>query len=279
MNHFTIDKEPYSIASKWSELTAEQVLTLARWFGKSQAYHRIKIEFAFYLLGLKVMIRKPIDTLDGYLYYVTSNRKKIHLLSTASVAAVARQVDWLFRTYNTATGDSISLNPLLINNPVRDIKIRFCTLRGPDDGLGNITFREFIFAETFLHRYHTTQQPAWLAKFMATLWHPMRFGIAQPFRQEKVDQWSKRTLRIKPHVAMAIGWYYQGSKEFLMRKYPHVFSVGGGKSTDPFESYMHLTATLARSNPTQMEQVRDANIHDTLVSLEQMIKDSKPKRK
>lgn len=214
------------------------------------------------------------------LYYVKGrNKKNKYLLSTTQVHAIGKSFDWLFKRSYTENTVSIALNPLLTSNVVKDIKIRFSTLRGPEDVLGNISWAEFVFAETFLARYNTTGDPKWLAQFMATLWRPLRKGARISFDQSKVEQHARRTIRIKPHVALAAIWFYNGCKEFLSKEYPRPFSAaGGGKSRDPFKGYMDLTVTLARADATKAEKVLEANLHFTLKSLDMMIQANEKKK-
>ena len=279
MKTITLDGDTYTIPSNWRELTPEQVLMLAKIFNQNSQLSRLKIVFCLALMGLKLKYANPVTVDDEKMYYIQHSRKRVYLLGLEQIHSLIASVEWLFYNMDTPQGKQVSINPRLVSNPVKNLKIRFSTLRGPDDGLNRISFIEFMYAETFLYRYQRTNEHHWLAMFIATLWRPMRKGNVVPFDYDKVEQWAKRTAKVKPHIAMAIMWYYEGCKYFLSTQFPDVFIGGGtGKPTDPFKGYMDLTATLAAADPTKMEQVRQANLYDTLGALQQMIKQSKKRK-
>lgn len=271
MHNITIDSDNYSLKSKWSELTTDEVIGLANIYMSGNDYSRLKIVCCLYLLGLKLKYADPV-LLDGkLLYYVKHSRKRVYLLSLEQMQCLITSVEWLFYNEHTPEGKKISINPRLTFNPVKKIKLCFTSLVGPDDFLGNITFTEFIHAETFLYRYNTTGDRSWLSKFMATLWRPIRKGKVVNFDQELIERWSWRTEKVKPDIALAIMWFYQGCKFYLSKKFPRVFMGSTGKTTDPFDSFMDLTSTLAGADATKMDAVRSANLYDTLKALEQML--------
>lgn len=278
MKTITIDNDTLTVPSRWGELTTDQVLTLAKLVGQNVSYFNISVRYCLYLLGLKPRLYPPIMVDGESLYYVKGrNKKNKYLLSTTQVHAIGKSFDWLFKRQYTENKVNIALNPLLTSNVVKDIKVRFSTLRGPEDVLGNISWAEFVFAETYLARYHKTNDPKWLAHFLATLWRPLCWGTVLPFSQAKVTQQAKRTIRVKPHIALAAIWYYEGCKAFLAREYPRPFGGGGASKADPFKGYMDLTVTLARADATKAEDVLNANLHFTLKSLDVMLQQNEKK--
>lgn len=275
----TLDGDAYTIPSNWRELTPEQVIMLARIFNQNSHLSRLKIVFCLALMGLKLKYSDPVTVGDDKMYYIQHSRKRVYLLSLEQIYSLITAVEWLFYNMDTPQGKQVSINPRLVFNPVKNLKIRFSTLRGPDDGLSKISFIEFVYAETFLYRYQKTKDQKWLAMFIATLWRPIRKGNVLPFDYDKLEQWSKRTIKVKPHIAMAIMWYYEGCKYFLGTQFADVFTGGGvGKAVDPFKGYMDLTTMLSGADPTKTELVRLANLYDTLGALQQMIKQSEKRK-
>ncbi len=279
MRNIKLDNDSYTLQSKWSELTPKQVIDLAKIYLAGNGFIRLKVVYCLYLMGLRLKYSNPV-MLDGKsLYYVKYNRKRVYLLSLEQIYSIVSCIEWIFYTEKTADGPKISINPRLIFNPAKQIKVYFTKLQGPDDGLGNISFMEFIHAETFLFRYNSTADPKWLAMFIATLWRPVKNGKLTEFDQSKVDRWAKRTAKIKPEVSLALTWYYQGCKFFLSNKFKRVFSGVGGKATDPFEGFLNLTSTLAGADVTKMERVRASSLYDTLTALEQMLQAQEEQQK
>jgi hypothetical protein len=270
-----LDRDLYSLASKWPELTNEQILFLAKLLLQDGSFTKLKVIYCLYLMGLNLKYSNPVYLNGEVLYYVKHSRTKVYLLSLEQIYTLVAGIEWIFYNQETPEGKQVSINPRLTANPVRDIKIRFTKLRGPDDALGNITYIEFMFAETYLYRYESTKDSKWLAMFIATLWRPLKKGTVEPFDQTKLERWAHRTARIKPHVAMTIRWYYSGCKYFLSLKYPRVFGgAGDGKPKDPFEGYMKLATTLSSADATKTNDLMYTSLYFALSALDVMIEAS-----
>lgn len=279
MRTVKLDSDSYTLPSRWQELTTNDIVTLAKLYLQSNNYVKLKVVFCLYLMGLRLKYANPVDIDGDKCYYIKHSNRRVYLLGLEQIHQIVSGVEWIFYNEDTPEGRRISINPRLTANPFRRLKVRFSTLVGPDDALGDISFLEFAFAETYLYRYAKSQNKHWLDMFIATLWRPVKNGNRVEFDQQKIEQWAKRTARIKPAVALAMQWYYAGCKYFLSRKYPKVFTpTGSGGSGDPFEGYMDLTGTLAKSDPTKFADVHNANLYFTLISLEQMLEAAKPKQ-
>lgn len=273
-----IDNDSYTLPSKWQELSTSDMLMLARLYLQSNNYIKLKVGFCLYLMGLRLKYSNPVVVDDMNCYYVKHNKKSVYLLGLEQIYQLVAGIEWIFYNEETPEGHKISINPRFNFNPFPRLKVRYSILVGPDAALGNVTFLEFMFAETYLYRYGKTHNTKWLAMFISTLWRPTKKGNRMEFDQQKVEQWAVRTERIKPAVALVMQWYYDGCKYFLSRRFPNVFTPSGETPTDPFDSYMKLTATLAKADPTKFNDVRSANLYDTLESLEQMLEAAKPKK-
>lgn len=282
MKTIAIDNDNFIVPSKWNDLAPEQVMTLAKLVQQNASYFNISVKFCLYLLGLKPKLYHPILVDGESLYYVRgkSNKNK-YLLSTAQVHALVKSFSWLFVSHRDES-DAITMgvNPLVNYNPVKDIKVRFTKLRGPDDVLGNISWMEFIFAETFLTRYNMTGDIKWLAQFLAVLWRPLKDGNILPFEQSKVERQACRTIRINHNTALVATWFYAGCKAFLAKKYPRALGgSGGGKQSDPFEGYMDLTVTLAKTDKASPDSVLGTNLHFVLKSLDIMLQQQQQQKR
>lgn len=266
-----LDSDLYYLPSTWKELTHDQVLFLAKLFLQDNSFIKLKVIYCLYLMGLNLKYANPV-TVDGEsLYYVKHSRKKVYLLSIEQIYSIVAGIDWLFPKLDT--DESKQINPRLTANPIRDIKIRFSTFRGPDDALGNITYIEFMHAETYLYRFETTQDSKWLAMFIATLWRPMLKGTVLPFNQEKIERWAKRTAKVKPHIALAVKWYYTGCKHFLAKEFPKPFegSAAEGKPKDPFKGYLQLATTLTSADATKTNDLMNTSLYFALSALNAML--------
>lgn len=273
MKSVKFDNDSYTLPEKWSELSDDEILFLAKLHLKNKEFVKFKTIYCLYLLGLRLKFSTPVMLKGELLYYVKHSRTRVYLLSAEQIHALNSAIDWLFTSENVDNVRKVLVNSKLVRNPVKNICVRFKKYRGPDDGLGNITYSEFMHAETFLHRFDTNNDSKWLAMFLATLWRPVKNGTVEPFNQDKLERRAKMLSKVKPHIILAIRWYYSGCKAFLAKEFPLTFSpsVSTAKPSDPFKGYLDLANTLSSSDATKVESLLNTNIYFALRALEDMI--------
>lgn len=104
-------------------------------------------------------------------------------------------------------------------------------LFGPAAGLRNISFLEFVFADSFFIAYCQSQDVAWLHKLLAVLYRPGRLwgGAAAgdrrvPFNENLLARNVARVARLPQYVQLAIFTWYRGCRHAWEQRYPLVFT-------------------------------------------------------
>ncbi|MBC6988573.1 hypothetical protein [Hymenobacter sp. BT491] len=114
------------------------------------------------------------------------------------------------------------------------VRSRTPHLYGPRDSFRNLTFAEFIFADTFFLRYLQTNEEAWLNKLVAVLYRPQREDYRphaasyggdrrEDFNEHLLDARAGYMARVPHYVKLAVLLYYQGCRRELERRYQRVF--------------------------------------------------------
>ncbi|QIX60863.1 hypothetical protein HER32_06605 [Hymenobacter sp. BT18] len=108
---------------------------------------------------------------------------------------------------------------------------------GPRSHFRNLTFGEFIFADTFFVLYHQHQDAQYLDKFLAVLYRPRLRGVRtlhhtyggdvrEPFNEHLLPHRASILRRIsRPEKAAILAWY-RGCRAQLQAEFPAVFDAG-----------------------------------------------------
>lgn len=271
MHRITFNSDSYTLPGKWDELTPQQLLAVAKIMLTDSQWDNIKTRLALYFLGLRVMRRKTvmIDSVEHF--YVKHGIRKVYLLSAFDLEALGNALSFLTEKPN-AEGQRM-LRPRVRKQPFASLKIRLRKLTGCADGLTDMLFGEFVFAETYYYRYLTTHDEMWFNRLLAILYRKTKNGKKQEFSEETIERNARLFAYLPPYKKLAMRFYYDGCKEFLAAKYPETLGGGGsGKAKDPFEDFHKLTVALASADPTKAEDVRNSLLYDALESFEQSVK-------
>ncbi|MDX5510635.1 MAG: hypothetical protein LPK01_00315 [Hymenobacteraceae bacterium] len=120
------------------------------------------------------------------------------------------------------------------------VKIPGCFNRkyyGPRERLRNISFLEFIFADTYFIHYTQNQEEELLNKFIACLYRERTWchfikrklpnysgDIRQPFNENLIEERARLLAKLPVEEKFAILTWYRGCRDYLEKEYPHVFS-------------------------------------------------------
>jgi len=134
-----IEQESYRIPDSWNSLSGDQYAVLCSLIGTYKDPQAIRVNFLFYLLGLKVDPFNPSDN-GCFLHH----RGKLILLDSETIAEMCQCLDFLF----TQDSGHQVLNPDLCTNHFKKITAHRKKVIGPVDKLVNVRLGKFIHAES-----------------------------------------------------------------------------------------------------------------------------------
>lgn len=231
------------IPKTWNELSAEQILAVAEIFTSSYDHtHKMKLLCAV-LHQLKPKQQLVIDWEDA---------RAISQFLLDDIALTENRFPQFGKWY------------------------------GPADRLKNLTFAEFISADTACMKYIEAQEPKHLDKLVAILYRAKKKGVKrnapdfngdvrEAFNSHTVELRMKQMRKLSAAQKMAVLFFFVGCKSHFAKQFPYVFKKGGdGKSGSTWLHAIHQFT----DNITQYETVLDLKANMVLFDLNESQKDA-----
>lgn len=256
MRKITIKDIDYLVPGTWNEMTAEQLRFLADLLETGCTAQEARIKLLLHCLSARIRRHKEADG-DGY---SVSLPKDTVWITTGQMAALSGIYDFLFRE-----GDKgVELDILLTRNPFPVYADMDISLHGPDDGLTNISYGQFIMLQCW-HQQMKEDFTRALDRFLSVIWKRGAFST----QEEDNPVWLQD---VPLAVKTVMFWYYLGSTRFIQEKFPRVFSSGGDNGpVDIFDTQQRIVDEMASGDVTKKEQVKRSLLYDALYTLEMAI--------
>jgi hypothetical protein len=220
--------------------------------------------------------------------------RHIFIIDVKDIVFAASKLQFLFRIEEIKGQKVYSLESKLSKNLIPEISFGMSFFKrswyGPDNALTNITFSEFIHAETAYDKLITSGDDKYLNRLVAILYRPsgnmkpkdpeFRGDVRRAFNDFTIDRQAKRAFFIQDNIKTAILIYYIGCRYAITKTFPDVFSGSGSEKTDTYRSYMNLVEVLANYDVTKKDDIRSAYLYDVLLTLNQsIIRDKETEKK
>jgi hypothetical protein len=285
--NITVGKHTFEIP-RWNNLTWAQFYAFTKNISNEKNPALIKVRLLNLFGHFKVITRKRLAH-NGITYtWFTRGNDKV-LISDTAVNALTEAI--LGEFFTITPEGNYQLNCTLYKSIIPPFKVGLSRWYGPSDALANITFKEFIHTETNYFKYCETNNLQYLDKLIATLYRPKKhFNFlaryfntynADPrarFNDNLLTSRAKKIDTLDNNIKLAILYFYQGCRKFIINYFPEIFSGGGTVSTeapDTFRMYLQLTDELAKNNPAEKEKIRNELLYDVLDSLNNILINAK----
>lgn len=261
MRKLTIANKTIDVPSEWNELLDEQLKMLASLLAEKQTLPEVRLKLLLFCIGARV--RRANEQVSDV--WALSLGSKTVFLSATELEEMGRMLDFLF----DAEG---RLDVRLTRTPFFRFETPRMMLMGPEDGLTNISYGQFVQTQSLLPLV-MTDFDSHINDFLCVLWKDLRFEPTE----DGDPEW---LLCVPDSEKQVMLWYYIGSMRFIAEKFPRLFS-GGDSSTDenPFEAHQRIIDELAGGDVTKKEQVRRSPLFDALYTLEMAIERREKERK
>ena len=225
------------IASKWNELTAKQLLFVAKIMSKN--------------------IKKKSATVAILQNFMEIPWKTLYKIKPEVFIDLEECVDFIFHK------SSLTINHF------KEIKIKGQAFFGPENALTNFTFEQFAYySENALIRIK--DKPEYFIDYLISCLYTT---TKNKFDPEAIEQNTQKLKLIKPELKNAILFFYIGSRNLIMKKFPKVFpkSKEGEqkpKQQDEFE-FHKLVNSMNSNDMTKNPAIRQSNLYEALLYLSQ----------
>ena len=287
------------LPTRWNELHREQLLAICRLSLEAASPTEVKAKALFLLLGFKIERMKERVVGDTDYFYVSAGKQHLYLLGAVDVMFMCKHLDFMFQVVEKDNGEKqYQFRSKLYRNLLPKVKVGRKLYYGPEDGLTNVLFGEYIRCEmhyaNFLMKNEKLKIKNELGSedlLIATMYRkerkdydPSSVSFSGDRREEYNDFVIEKRARVisklKPEEKQAILFYYEGCKNFLAVKYPNVFEdsgSGSGSSSKQtvLENYLKLVTSLAKNDATRVKDWMDTNVHGVFFAMENMILEQK----
>jgi hypothetical protein len=240
----------YTLPANWNELSAKEILFLLKLTLNNISPQECKVRM--FLFCIKANVKQKRNGM-----YLLKIGQEKYFVSPDWVNEQAEKLDFLLSQPDEQGNRYIY--PKLTRNPFPIIKSRFRKLKGPADGLIDITYDQFIYLQTYQNQIQNIEKA-------------IDFFVSVIYLYK-----SKSNLKLVSHlsqeVKMAIFWFYLGCLDFISEKFPLTFSGGGEAKGSVYENQMRIVNTLANGDVTKKPEVRNANLYDALYSMEMAVEE------
>lgn len=270
MNLITLRNKGNSVSlsypSKWNELNRDQLIYISYLFLKKPEKDDFKLKAVIKLSSIKILRKNPavLDKTDYY-YINVSGLGEI-LVPSEMFFQISHTVDFLIKDiYDDNKLQGYTYNAQLTKNIIKELSINGSNYCGPEDCLYNTGFGQWFFADTYFCGYQKTQKIIYLNKLIATLY----IKDGEKFNTNTLHSREEIIDLLTLEEKFAIMLFYAGCRNFLIDKYPRVFSGSGSAENKSIErSFLDLVDTLSNGDITKSEKVKESNLHEALTRLD-----------
>lgn len=158
MHQVQIYDDIYQLPATWDELSNQELAYLVKLTQKDVSLEQVKIYMLLYCLKARVTRHRKIYGNQVHLSVGKESenvrfrvRRKKYLLTPEEVNSLANIFEFLFERETDKYSRTMNyyIKPDCFANPYPALRIRMRKFIGPDDGLYDITFEQFIYMQTY----------------------------------------------------------------------------------------------------------------------------------
>jgi hypothetical protein len=282
MHELRINNTVIHFPGEWDELSRENLEAITGLAGMTLTEMQFKVHALCAFTGIQILksipARNPADPSEK-LFRVHLSDSSLAMITSGQLTSAANCLDFLLRKDEEVKGHpSIHLESRLTKNLVPCLVIRGERYWGPADRLFNLSFTEFIHAETNLKLFLKSKEIPFLDRLIAILYRKEAQGYdpgsidfkgdrREPFNDHLIDERAKRMSRCNHNLKMAVYLFYTGCQEWIRLQFPHVFSQTS-KGDDNTLGFLGLVDSLTAGDVTKTELVLSSYLMSVMVHLE-----------
>ncbi|MBC8488857.1 MAG: hypothetical protein H8D45_22775 [Bacteroidetes bacterium] len=282
MHTIKINDYKATVPGSWNELNKKQLFIIIRFFllGLPEADFKLKTILTF--LNIKILAKKPVnDPADNnsFLYVLHKNGYKNFLVAPDQLVEISNTLDFLFETI-TDEGEEIRImNSHLSVNLLPKFTYKNKTFYGPADKLFNITFAEYIVAETNYLNFLKSKDELDLNKLVVTLYRfkdpeyipdnvKTKGDPREQFNDHLIGRRAVNISKLNTEIKYAVFMFYKGCRNFIVKQFPAAHKPPKKKSSNNL-GFLSLVDALTGGDVTKTDSVRKSYLYDVMVRLEQ----------
>ena len=218
----------------WHEVKGDKLVKLAKLYMS----HRAKPDFlsrCFFLFSGWKPLRKREIVVDGKNQYWFKKGKQKFYIDADLFTTLVKKLEWV------STGISLPASM----PPVRGF--RHCNVK-----LYSVTLEDYLSADNYFNAFTQTGESRYLGKLFAVFYSRRH--------------WFSRASKIQKY---AVFLWFTGVKNYLVNKYPYIFSGNSGNTgiPSPDETILSLLSSLNNGNVTANKDIFKTHVHECFYEL------------
>ena len=254
MREIKIIDKVFPVPGEWNELTVKQLRFLTILLNGESTAQEIKIKMLLFAMNVQIRNHKKgaFKIKHGrFSCYITADQ----------LTALSAIYDFLF-TENEEGKPLFDIR--LTKNPLPYLKAKDVRLFGPEDGLTNLSYGQYVMLQTWHQRISGGHWDECIDEFLSVIYKPGKFSAV-----EEGDASLFKT--VSPHDKLIAFWFYLGCMAFIREKFSRVFSQGDSSGGDIFDAQMRLIDELAGNDVTKKPAVKESLLYDAFYTLDMAI--------
>jgi hypothetical protein len=257
------------LPTKWNDLSRKQLLYIARLFILKLSQNQFRARAFCYLTGIKPCGERKIN--DDW-YFIFSRKRHLFMIMDQEYIYFLKSVDYL-------TQDSH-----LTHNLFPFISILFQKFYGPSNSGYNISWLEFINAESCFYAFNQGHDPKYLDQLCAILYRPQKKHyrpMSEDYNGDRRQRFNDFTYQrrarwfsfVRPATKLCIYMFYVGFRNKLVAENSNCFS-GETVSSEPVNPVKSLIATMRTLNMddiTRNALIQHSSVWEAFAQLNDMI--------
>lgn len=283
MHTVKINNDEYRLPSCWDDLTPRQLRFLVRLTQREISLEHLKIYMMLYCLNARVANDRRIwgRTLQLRLGIENTHTRlrigwKKYDLLPEEVVALSGLMGFLIERERTVqrpdypyfkNSDRYYIKPDLLDNPYPKLRIRLHRFTGPDVGLFDITFEQYVYLQTYLDAMR--EEPQKIDWVLACVWHR-----GKSFDINRLERDAALLHRLAADRKMVMYWFVSSCLSNFGEMFPRLFTGGEKRvKNNVLDSQLRLLDSLANHDMTKKDAVRQGLLIDALYAMDESVRE------
>jgi hypothetical protein len=296
MIDLSIENKKYMLPENWQEITRKDLLIIAELF--THCY--ISSDFYKHALISFLGIKKYLISYNGQLAMAKGlfrifpfppvtrrgvSRGKVKVFLQEDLLVLSQMLSWIQPSSST-TPNSLTRN-LLPRITVRRFLRPPLHLHGPADFIKDVIGIEFAKADAAFLAFCSSADPLYLNDLVGVLYRRKKWywrieklfsdkvnSVRMSYTDLQYRQNSHNASSVSLQVKYAVFLFFQGCRNDLLLRYPHVFSSDGAEHPDS-TGWAGVFRALTNENIVDINRVMELPIHTILFDLNEKIRFNK----
>jgi hypothetical protein len=266
-----------TIPTRWNDLSKRQLRYIARLFLAKLTQNNFRARAFIYLTRIRLV--GEINDSTGHYFMFSHHRKRF----------VIHNQEYL---YYLKTVDFLTCDSTLTINRFPSLHILWRRFYGPANSGYNITWLEFINAETAFYAFNRSRRTIYLDQLCAILYRPQKKHYnprAEDYNGDRRCRFNDFTYQararwfrfVSPCTKMCIYIFYTGFRNKMVTENPHCFSssVVSGDPVNPVKDLMATMRLLNLDDITKNTTIQHSLVWEAFAQINDMIMKTKERKK